>query len=531
VRKQVAGRGFWAAALFVVASAVWIGLWVWTNPPGAAPDEPGHYVKAVAAGRGELRGAPVSERALAAGGAFTPANLRQVTHAFRSFAVPEKVFVITGPPCTAFRAHLSARCLAGQPPRAARRSAGTAPASSIVGGYPPWVYLPGGLLARAAGSPAVGYRLVRLGSALVAVGLIAAAAALARPGPGQPAVLAALAVAITPMVLFLSSEAGSNGPEVAGAVAVGAAGARLSGRERPGRAVWWLAGVSAAVAAAARPLAPLWVALAALLALARLGPGPAWRRLRDGGRPATMAVALAVAGALADVIWIGLMHMRAPVLWGDLAHNARTAAGFLPAVARQAVGVFGWQDTFIPGGEYVVWWALAAALVAVALAVGSRRDTWVLLGGIVVVAAVYEVVAAAVFVQNGFGMQGRYILPALAVLVLFAGDVIGAAAPGPPALARGLPVAAGVVLAVTSVGQLVAWGANAHRYAVGAGGPTWFLPVAAWAPRGGWPLAVAVATAAAAIGLAAAVAVAVRPPRPGAPARPVLASAVLPSGS
>jgi len=529
-----------AAVLFVVASVLWMGLWIWTNPPGAAPDEPGHYAKAVAAGHGDLRGEPVPERALASSKAFTPANLRQIVHAFRTFAVPADVFVRTGPPCTAFRPARSYACARDTPAALPPGTTGSRAASSIVGAYPPWVYLPGGLLTRFAHSPTRAYHLARAGSALVAAALLAVAAALIAPGRGRPAVLAALAVAVTPMALFLSAEAGSNGPEVAGAVAVGAACARLSGPGEPDRRVWWLSGAGLAVAAAARPFAPAWAALGLVLALARLGPKAAWRRLRGGGAPAAAAAVLVTVGALADLLWVRALGMSSPVLWGSLAGNARRALGYLPAVARQAVGVFGWQDTRAPSALYLGWWALAAALLAAALVLATRRDRLVLLLGIVLTALLYEAVAAAVFVQNGFGMQGRYILPACVIVLVFAGDALGAAAGRPavgtasgpasgpavgpasgPAVGRWLGPAAAAVLALAAVGQLVAWGANAHRYAVGAYGPAWFFPAAGWAPARGWSWAVTVAVGATVIGLAAAVAApAAGRPAPSGPAGP-----------
>jgi hypothetical protein len=160
-------------------------------------------------------------------------------------------------------------------------------------------------------------------------------------------------------------------------------------------------------------------------------------------------------------------------------------------------------------------------VLAAALTVGARRDRLVLLGGLVTVAVLYEAVAAAVFVQNGFGMQGRYILPALIVLVVFAGDALGVAfsSPARSSLARSSPArwepaVAGTVLALTSLGQLVAWWANSRRYAVGAAGPSWFPPVAAWSPPGGWSAAVAVAGVATVLGLAGAAAAARRPAPP-----------------
>src|SRR5437763_16453262 len=47
------------AVLVAIGMALTLAGWLFANPPGAAPDEHAHYTKAVAAGRGDLRGAPV----------------------------------------------------------------------------------------------------------------------------------------------------------------------------------------------------------------------------------------------------------------------------------------------------------------------------------------------------------------------------------------------------------------------------------------------------------------------------------------
>src|SRR4051794_37481963 len=47
-----------AALMLVLSYALFLAAWLVTDPPGAPPDEPVHYIKAVAAGHGQLRGDP-----------------------------------------------------------------------------------------------------------------------------------------------------------------------------------------------------------------------------------------------------------------------------------------------------------------------------------------------------------------------------------------------------------------------------------------------------------------------------------------
>jgi Predicted membrane protein (DUF2142) len=524
-------------AVFGVSVVLWMALWAATNPPGAAPDEPSHLVKAIATGQGELFGRHVPAASLIATGAFDADQLRQVERASRGFTVAPRLATVTGPPCTAFR-QASAACLA-RPPAVPPTHRPTI----IVGAYPPWLYAPGGVLAWFAPNVTWAYRLVRAASVVVCAGLLAAALTLLRDGAREPRlVLAGAAVAVTPMAVFLGAQAGASGPEVFGGLAAGAAALRLSRDAVPSPRIWRLAGAATAVAALARPLAPLWTVLAIGIAVGRLGPRGAWRRLRAGGRDAAGAGAAVGLAVAATVGWTQAMGLRTPVLIHRLPGGFAAAWRAVPVVLRGAVGVFGWQDTPMPWEGYRLWWLLAVAGALAAVVLGRGRDRWVLLGACAGLAAAYEAVAAAVFEQNGFGMQARYILPALVMLPLLAaealsdragGSAAGAAAPTQTFRARQVHAMAVALAArsrrvdrsradaaraerivsravtgtvgLTAAVQLLAFTANAHRYAVGVNGPWLFLDASQWSPPGGWPVWCAGAAVAVLCGFAAAV--------------------------
>lgn len=488
-----------AAAALVVMVTGWAVLWSATNPPGAAPDEPSHYVKAVAAGTADLTGRPVPFADLQRLHAFSPASLAQVRHAYRSFTIPRRLRVQTNPPCTAFRRGISGACLAGAVPTP------RGPVYSIAGAYPPWFYLPGGVLTNLAGSARTGYLLARLGSALAACLLLAGGVWILVDRARRPTILlAGVALAVTPMAVFLSAEVGASGAETLGAVATAAAFLRLSRPDPPPRpAVWWVAGALFGLTAATRPLAPVWIVFGLAVAGGRLGLRATLRRFRDGGRPAIGAAALTVVGMIGSLGWTQAFKVRTPIRWGELGHGLRVAWHVVPTDAHQVVGVFGWQDTTGPNALYRTWWALGfAVLVAAAVLGRGWRDRLVLAGTAVAVCGLYEFIAAAIFEQNGFGMQGRYILPALVMLPLLAADIL-AARPSSGKVRVDIWLA-GAIIAVAGVGQLVGWWANARRYAVGRDGPVWFLPSAQWSPLGGWSLAVAVAFGLTALTIAAA---------------------------
>jgi hypothetical protein len=150
------------------------------------------------------------------------------------------------------------------------------------------------------------------------------------------------------------------------------------------------------------------------------------------------------------------------------------------------VGNFGYLTN--PLSPTAVWaWALAAALlVVVAIAVGDLAARIALIGGLVIAFVFPVYFVAASYIYTGFGLQGRHFLPFVVVLPLAAAETLRR---------RGRRLAAarprqllGLVAVLAGVVQFAAWWTNAHRYAVGIGGPTWFLPVAQWSPPGGWVL-------------------------------------------
>ncbi|WP_322755543.1 DUF2142 domain-containing protein [Frankia sp. Cas3] len=506
-----------APELLLSALFGWILLWALTNPPGTAPDEPSHYAKVVAAGHGDIVGATVPFAEIQALRAFNEDSLRQVRNAYRSFLLPTDLRVTTNPPCTALHLDASATCL--------RRPAvvPNGRVNSIVGAYPPWLYIPAGVLTRAAWSVQSGYVLARLGSAFVSAGLLGAGLWLLLGGQPpdrirsqRPLLLAGFAVAVTPMVLFLSSQAGTSGAEVTGAIASIAAVLRLSRAQQPTARTWLVAGAVLATTALSRPLAPLWVAFAITIGIGRLGGPAVLMRVRGAGRPAAAAVTVVGAGIAATVLWTQALSLRTPVLWGRLGHGLAVAIGLAPQSARQAVGVFGWQSIPIPGAVYWLWGLLAAGLFLAAFALGGRRDRALLAGSLTVVVAGYELLAAAVFIQNGFGMQGRYVLPALVMLPLLSVEVLADRLPARLS-GHAATVATGVI-AMTAVSQFVAWVANSRRYAVGVDGPLWFVSGSAWSPSGGWLVWLVLACLPVMMTFAAArSSAAVRPDRPHSP--------------
>jgi hypothetical protein len=492
--------------LLVLGYALVLGAWVVTNPPSAAPDEPSHFAKALAAGDGQLAGKPSGLSAEFIAHNFGAKSVTQLSRSFRAFDIPA-ASNYQSLPCFAFQENVTARCQ--------RNDTGVDPYISIIGAYPPYTYIPAGLAAKAADGRQSKLWLARFASAAISLALIAVAAGILwGENPRRRRFrLLGLLVAVTPMAIFLGSEVGANGIEIAGGVAVAASVLRLASDEHPRAAVWIVAGICGFVLGLTRPVSPLWLVVDGLLLIALVGIRPLVRRLRYGGRWAASAAALWAGGAVLGYGWLTVHHTRTPFPpLGEVHSAAGRTWDDLPRVLVDLIGKFGWQDTKLPWLAYAAWAALAGVLVLAAFIVGSRRDRLVLVaslaGGLIVTLAVGGLVIQA----SGFGMQGRYVLPFFVVIPLLAGDTLARA----PLRVRAHPIArsatvvgAGIVVLVLSV----AWGTNARRYAVGNHGPVWFADAAQWKPPGGWVLwAVVVAAGTLAVFVSFVLASSARPP-------------------
>jgi hypothetical protein len=482
-----ARRGPFAA---VALGFLLFGLaWAFTNPVSAAPDEPTTLVKTAATGHGQFAGRPAPD----ADRRPPSRRTRWLDTVARSFDLPAALRPPYSIPCYAFNPARTADC------DRAGRSAGEAPVPqvSLQGPYPPFLYLPGGVATRLAGSYDSAVRAARVGQTLTTSALLAAAVlvAAARRDRRRAAMLAGLLVAVSPMVLYLGATVSTAGVEVAAAVTFWAALLALADRDestRCRRVGWLVAGVAGSVLALSRLLDPAFIVVAVLVAWLLAGGRPRWPAagaVRWGPLAATVAVAVSCAVTLAWDVFVMPHPALDPAL---LASDARLELARLPDVVQQAVGVFGWVDTVLPSWALLVWAGCAAVPLAVALAIGRWRGRLAVL--LTLGSALAGYLALAVLQrQIGFGMQMRFVLPLVAGLPLVAAEVAGERV-RPQAAWLAVRVAA---VAVASV-HLAAVVVNLHRYAAGAGaGFGWPWP-AGWDPPGGrlsW-LALAAASAA-----------------------------------
>jgi hypothetical protein len=456
--------------------------WVFGNPPGAAPDEGDHYLRAMAVASGDLHGRPnpalVGQPKSLPKDAGAPALADLwLKKGARIVTVPAGLAPIEWG-CDAFNSKRDASCLLGQtPPKTA------VDATTTVGTVEPALYLLPGLAARRGHRPESALRLGRLVNAAVMLALLATTAALLWPPDGSPVRLLGLLVAVTPMVVFTGSVLSPSGPEIGAGICFFSAILRIGSGDRRGMA-WTAAAASGVVLALSRSLGPVWILLMVGIVVAYRGWRACWRAVRE--RPAYAAIAAAVIflGTVSTVLWERSFQPGITVDGSYFWHEVPVTLSSLPETLRDLVGLFGWLDTLMPSLAYWVWAAMLVVLVALAATLGDGRGRILLAVLPVVVLLLIVLISAGLLRQNGFEIQGRHVLAFATVLPLLAGEIVadGTRAKRTKRLSRMLPVLAVPALAVHATG----WYANARRYAVGTSGPVWFLGHSRWSPPGTW---------------------------------------------
>ncbi|SNR73851.1 DUF2142 domain-containing protein [Blastococcus mobilis] len=458
-RRGRAGRAAWWAA-FAVLSMLG-GLWAVADPVFSVPDEPAHVVYAAAIVRGEF------------------------------FAPTEGIDTTVTVPRTYADAHTAGACFIfdGAVPAGCAEpfvaQDGTAEVVTTAGRYPPAYYLYAGSATLLADGATAIY-LMRFLTVLLCAALLASAFSSARE-TRSPWPVTGIVLACTPMVLFFTGAVNPQGPELAAGIGLWSAGLALlttsadrsdSGRSRvPPRLVARCV-AAAAVLSVIRPLSIVWLGLIVLVVLLARATGPSVRELLRSRSLIAGGIGIGVLVAV-SAVWI--VYRDALRQWArptdlEFERAALFSVSKLDLELHEMVGVFGWLDNWAPGAVYILWFAAVGTLVALALAVGTRRER-LALASIVLISLVVPVLSElSSYRESAFAWQGRYILAFSAGLVVLSGYVLVGTMPPVIAarVARGLVVAAGVAHVVAFIGNL-------NRYVHGIHG-FWFIDEPGWRP-------------------------------------------------
>lgn len=463
---------------FLLAGAYLVLLMAWaiSHPPGAAPDEYGHYLRAVAAGRGEFLpnqrpGAPTEQEKSQIALLWQWRQTRLVIIEGR--LSPQNFDCIRAQPIPSWR------CTDPTPARDEMM-----PLRSVQGTYPPYPYLLPGLFTRLGDDAVSALLWGRAASSLSAWTLISLAAwMLWDPNRSWISTLG-LIVAVTPMVIFVGSSLSGSGLETAAGIGFFACLMRLT---RPGttvsRLAWMGAGLSGVILVISRDLGILWLALSGLMVIGLSGLKSLRASIASGGKLAWAAIGGVVAAVVGAAVWQLAVQVHPSVDVGRAATSFPAALGITKEILRQQVGVFGWLDTVMPSQAYWVWGAMVAVLLTLAMVAGSWRQRAVLAASILG-AVMLPVGVELAQREVGFGAQGRHVLPMTVAVPLLAGEILTRNAHRLSWLRRLLPLAlfggaAGVV-------YLSAWYINGKRHMVGLHGPDWFWQGVTSSPPLGW---------------------------------------------
>ena len=455
-----------AARLVVFVAAGWALLlvaWVFGNPPFAAPDEPAHYVRAIAVGGGHVGGQnPVT----------APPGL------WGTWTHPE------GVTCNVARPRTSAACTVSVMP-----SDEPVEVPTTAGAYPPLYYALPGLALRLADDPATADRAARAVAAVTCLGfLVLALALLASPRDPRLSVLGPI-LAVSPMVLFTAASVNSSGLEVAAGVAFFAALVRIAREPEPPAWIWGSAAAAGLVLVLVRSTGVAWLVAAMLIALLFVGPRSALGLARTAGRRAVLTACALLAGVIANRAWEQRYGSELTQEGGigsgpSIVDSLVPAIKELPRVLHELVGVFGWLDTPLPTVAYRLWETLVLGLVAAALLGASRRSAGALAAAIAFAIAAVVFLSATLRSATGMDVQGRHVLPLVVVVPLLAGEILFREGRRFASIEREHVfwlVAVGAALL-----HLLAWYTSARRQAVALHGPLVFPTVAEWTPPLGW---------------------------------------------
>jgi hypothetical protein len=455
----------WLAAWLLLSGMM--VCWSVASPLLSDGDEPAHVDRAVSLYQGQLLGA-------AEHGPHTDATTRvRVPGTYAQSGVAQ--FCFAGHP------NVPAGC-AHLPVTSDR----TKTIDTHTGRYPPLYSVLVGWPSRLT-TQLVGFYLMRTVSALVNAAFIALAFATARRWSPSTLLAPAIAVAATPMTIYLSSVVNPNGLEITAAIAMWTAGvvAVRSKLKHPPRLLVAILAVSAMVTVSTRSISLLWPPLMVLILLP-----VAWRRLdwgawfRDRWVRGWAAAVMVV--AVFDVIWIAAANGLAVTgkrLHYPLATFFRHTTSMLPHQYQQAIGSFGWDDTPAPWLTWQFWIVMGAVLIAVGLVFAPRPWVTSLLLAVAAGVLVPLVLMAIEAPTAGYISQGRYFLPLLAGVPLVAAGSVGQHVPRRPLWRIAVFIAIGVAVA-----QLLCFWWTLHRYLVGTTGPLFGLghnPLA-WHPPVPW---------------------------------------------
>lgn len=452
-------------------------IWALSTPLGASPDEPVHVMRAASVVRGDAGGRSVATPSPGAGimsAVDYPVTIPQSYAESYLFAA-----------CYVFQPDVTADC---QPP--ANTSETPTTTSIYVGSYPPLYYAivggPSLVWPADPGIYAMRILSVLLGSTLLSCGVVCARR-VDRLGGGSGFVFVGVALAVTPMAIFLMATVNPSGFEVTSAFAAwwgGLALVRAARARSVSRADVALCAVPGMALAWSRPTG--LVVLAAIVATVAVFEADKTSLLTlVGDRRVVVAGAAMVVVVLGAAVWSVEAKSLSSFIGAPEPGISKLDAAWrsiqrLPDQAGQMIGRFGWLDTPLPRPALWAWGAAVVALLVSGLWLARWRQRLGIALAIVATIGISTTSEALRAEELGFIWQGRYSLPLAIGIPVLAAVAIGDSRRVTGRLRTVVLVA---TVAIVPYGQLLAHLASARRYATGVSSPLLaFLTSSTWQP-------------------------------------------------
>jgi Predicted membrane protein (DUF2142) len=458
--------------MLLVGFLLLMGAWAMSSPPGVAPDEPSHFAKTYALGRGDVFGEKIKKTEIPAEyAAFGTEQWQRDRLVFeaRYFRVPAKAIPSWGY-CVLYKLTTTPNTCAKPTP------APNGKMLSSHGAYQPFLYLVPALFTRLFPSNPGAFYGARFGVILSALAFVWFGLSRSFRRRNHLVILATV-LAITPSLLFWSSSVATGGIEAATSFCFTVL-LLDEDRTRANHIMLFASGVALALT---RSTGPILVAIIVVLALLLRGR----TALSRGRRKVNLAGWLTVGSAcVVSAVWERKekypAHFPAHVTLKDFTGQMSE----LPWLFRQATSVFGAVDVVVSLYLHWIWATLLLMVLGFAFFMGTRRQRLTLALALFMVPVLTTAMGVYLMKPTGFGMQGRFVLPLGVIVPAVAASIISSGRDElknvePRTMPRFAILLVGLV-------QLAALFANSRRYAVGTAGPMFFLEHPMWGPRLGW---------------------------------------------
>jgi hypothetical protein len=326
--------------------------------------------------------------------------------------------------------------------------------ASAASAYNPTYYLLVGTLARPFHGDQFDY-VIRGITALICALLLAWAATMVAGWGRTRWPLALFTVGLTPVLVYSTAIASPNGVAYSGAALLWTSMLSIVRRGAGGTRDAAGATIGAVALLTMHGTGPMFAFLILVLALVLKPVSWWWRTVSARRAPWLIASVTTLLVALACVAWIGYAH---PATIGEPVSDPLTVADHLTFQALwllEAVAVFPTVTEYPPIGVYALWGLPLLGLLVFLFRTARGRTLAVLLGTLLLLAAIPAAFTVATYADTGLAWQGRYSLP---LWLGVSGLAALLASSRPEVLPRLVPVvyamaATGVAISVAHVGH------------------------------------------------------------------------------